>query len=395
MTQTERQNDLIDLIGEAEQGFDHYRGMLVEMQNLYFSVMDGSLKEYLKKRNKSSLFFNKAQAKMRRVSDSLVKNYFQNDKFVSIEPEREDTDDAKDAKALQSAIKEELENIKFFDQMSSGLYKLPYIGTLVTRSYWDDGLMVEDVDIDRFFFDPEAKSEQDTGYVVHVVHVTVDDIKRMQRAGVYNREHSIEELVTDTELKGYTRVKLKEIYTKHGDIWKVSTVYDDTYFFRQDVPLKDGLPFNWGGLIRQLRHIDEDTFVGNYFEPFIASIKTLQEEYNVRRNQMIDANKQHLNPKLITGKTSGINPLDLEKPTGHIPAKDPGAIQIQPPPRIDVALQDMQVIDQEMSEISSISPMMNGVAPTSNKTATQTSVEHTEGSLKLEILTRVLNETFF
>lgn len=392
---TDRQNDLLDLIDNAEKGWDWYRKDLVKMQDIFFGIMDDKVKEYLDENEKSSLFFPKAQSKMRRLSDSLINNYFSSDKFVSLDTITDDKEEKTKAIACEKATKDELENTKFFDSIKDGLYKVPYIGTVITRTYWtNSGLAIEDVNIEDFFFDIDAVTQNDVRYVVHNVYVALEDIKRMQREGAYKRDIRIEDLVTEDDAKGYTRVKLQEIYTKVGEDWKVSTVYDDQYFLRQDVKLKDGLPFNWGGVLSQLKRVGEDNYVANYFEPPIANIVTLQEEYNIRRNQIIDGNKQQINPRMILPK-QGIDVNDINKPTGHVRANNPVAIQVIPPAQLQVAFSDLQAIDNEMSEVSAISAIMNGVSETKNKTATQSGIEHSEGNLKLQIYTKTLNETYF
>ena len=392
---TDRQRELLDLIDYADEGFSHYRKEFITIENMYHCVMDRDLKKVLDEAEKSSLYFNKSQAKSRRISDSLLKNYFSNDKFATILSKSDNTEMVDIAQAIEDETKDQLNTNQFFNAIVQGLYKVPYTGTLITRTYWNDGIVTENVNIDDFRFDPDAISQEDTRYVVHDIYVAIEDIKRMQREGTYSRKINIDELITEDEANSYTRVKLQEIYVRVGDDWKVSTVYDNAYFFRADVILKDGMPFSWGGLLPQTKKIEEENYIANYYEPPLASILNLQEEYNARRNQIIDAVKQSLNPKILVPKQSGLNPLDLKKPIGFIPVQDPSRIVVLPSADFRGGMQEIQTIDTEMSEISGVSPMMNGVSVTSNKTATQSGMEHSEGSLKLEIYTRHLNETYF
>lgn len=392
---TNRQRELLDLIDYSEQGFDHYRAAFIEIENMYHCVMDSATSKMLKEAEKANLYFNKSQAKSRRISDSLLKNYFGNDKFATILSLSDNEEQIKIANAIEKEVQEQLNNRQFFNAIANGLYKVPYSGTIITRTYWNDGIVAEDVNIQDFYFDRDATSQDDLRYCVHDIYVAVEDIKRMQRDGTFNRTINIDELVYQDNAKGFTRLKLQEVYTKVGGEWKVSTVYDKTHFFRMDVLLKDGLPFNWGGLLPQLKKIDEQNYIANYYEPPLASVKDLQDEYNSRRNQIIDAVKQSLNPKMLVPKQSGISPLDLKKPIGYIPCTNPSAVVVLPTADYRGGLQDIQVIDQEMSEVTGVNPLLNGVSMQRNKTATQSGMEHSEGSLKLEIYTRYLNETYF
>lgn len=390
---TDRQRDLIDLIDYARNGYDHYKKEFQVLENIYTSTMDTEVLEYLESVDKSRLFFNKAQAKSRRVSDQINKSYFANDKFVSIATDGDDNDGL--APKLESATKEYMNKARMFTSLQQGIYKVPYIGTMASRTYWNNGLVIEHVNIEDLWFDPDATNQQDCRYLVHTIYLAIEDIEALQKSKVFREDIAIRDLVTTTDAKNYTRVEIKEIYTKKDDKWYVSSVYDRTHFFREDEELKDGHPFNWGGCIAQIRKIDETVFVANYYEPIMASIKTLQEEYNTRRNQIIDGIRQQLNPKKIMPKQAGISRHDMESPTGVIYSTTPSAVTIVPPADIRGAMNDMQIIDSEMSELSGVSPMMNGVSNDKSKTATEKGIEHSEGSLKLEIFIRNLNETFF
>ncbi len=395
MSNQNRKEELIDLVAYAQDGYGFYEKQLKELEAIYFAEMDEETKKFLEDREKSSLFFNKSQAKCNTSSFSLLKNYFSNDKFASVEADNEDETYVSIARAIEKESKAQLKNIKYFSALLPGLYKLPYVGTIITRTYWAGKIVVEDIGLDDFYFDRDAKSQDDVRYCVHDVYVAIEDIKRMQRDGIYDRSFNIDELISDADAKAYTRVKLQEIYTKVGEEWKVSTIYDNTHFFRLDVVLNDGLPFNWGGLSPQLKRLDEDNYIANYYQPFISVLKPLQIEYNMRRNQIIDGLKQQLSPKLLVPKNTGINPLDLSKPSGCIPVAIPTSIQIVPAANVSGAMADVQMISQEMNEISSMPDILNGVSMQKNKTAKQVGIEASSGGVKLDIDTRTLNETFF
>jgi hypothetical protein len=392
---TERQQQLVDLISYANQGFSAYEKVFLDLEKAYFAEWDEKTLDYLKERNKSNIYFPKAQAKCKRVSDSLNKAYFANDKFVSIDCDKH----SKEATALEKECRNILiNNRSFFEAMQQVFYSTPYLGTGVIRSHWNsekDTVEFQSIHLKDFRFDPDAQSRQDSKYYTHSIYLTIEDIKKLQRSSHFNRAIKIEELVSEDEAQQYTRVKLTEIYTKVNNQWKVSTVYEDVYFLRQDVLLNDGSPFDWGGLIPQMQKLNDENYVSQYFEPIIASILPIQQEFNIRKNQTIDAIKQQLNPRLITPISTGINPLDLEKPTGHIKARSTTGVipMVTADPRI--ASFDIQILDHDMSENTGVSPMMNGVSNDKSKTATEKGIEHSEGSLKLEIYIRTFNESFF
>ena len=234
MSNQNRKEELIDLVAYAQDGYGFYEKQLKELEAIYFAEMDEETKKFLEDREKSSLFFNKSQAKCNTSSFSLLKNYFSNDKFASVEADNEDETYVSIARAIEKESKAQLKNIKYFSALLPGLYKLPYVGTIITRTYWAGKIVVEDIGLDDFYFDRDAKSQDDVRYCVHDVYVAIEDIKRMQRDGIYDRSFNIDELISDADAKAYTRVKLQKIYTKFGEYWTVSTINDNTNFLKID-----------------------------------------------------------------------------------------------------------------------------------------------------------------
>jgi hypothetical protein len=116
---------------------------------------------------------------------------------------------------------------------------------------------------------------------------------------------------------------------------------------------------------------------------------------NTTRNQIIDAMKQHLSPKLMIPKTSGISRVDLENPTMPIFTSQAGQITIVPPANTQSALQNIELIERESSEVVGVSPQNNGTAPNRKETATQASIMANEGSVRIQVYVRTFNETFF
>ncbi len=401
MVNNHRNQELIELMSNADNRFVKLKPHFQTFEKVFFNELDSSVLESLKARGKSRISFPKARAKCARVSDSLNKAYFSNDNFATIstsgDEEREEYIFA--IEKLDNAVSLYTKNMKLFTRLQTNIRKVPYIGTAIAKSYWANGnVALESVDIDTLRFDPDARDPESVTYFCHDIYKTKSEIDSLIKRGVFKLIKSSENLFEDGNKIKSKRVMLTEIYTiQENGTWTVSTYYKEKPL-RLDSTLQDGHPFNFGGLLPQLRKIDEKETVMAYYEPLIMPLVPLQEEYNIRRNQQIDAVKMMLNPKLISPKSAGIDPMAIINPNiSNVLANTvtQGSIIPVPQPNVQAASFDGQNMDHDMSEISGVSPMMNGVSNDKSKTATEKGIEHSEGSIKLESYVRSLNETFF
>ena len=392
---------LQELIENAENGYNKVESAFIVFEGVFFNELSKETYESLKKRGKSRLSFPKARAKCARVSDSLNKAYFSNDNFATLSAEDDETDEEvlfaidKLGRAVQTYTK----NMKLFTSLQTNIRKTPYLGTAISKSYWDGTkVALESVDIDDIKFDPDAKTPESVTYYTHDIYKTKGEIEKLIKDGVFNLIEKGADLFGGESKIMSKRIKLTDIYTLQDDgTWTVSTYYKQT-ILRLDSKLADGQPFNFGGLIPQLRRIGEEESVMAYYEPLIMPLVPLQDEYNIRRNQQIDAVKMVLSPKVITPKTAGIDPLALINPNiSAVLANNitQGSVIPIPTPNIQAAAFDTQTMDHDMSEVSGVSPMMQGLSNDKSKTATEKGIEHSEGSIKLESYVRSFNETFF
>lgn len=392
---SKRFGELIDVIEAAENGYKRYEPMFKDMLDAYLMRMDQATYDSLARRNKSRLYFPAINAKVKRIITSLQESYFSNDKFAKLMPD--DEADASEVEVLQEATDYYLNRTSMFMAMSDVFFNVTVMGTCFTKTYWNDGVKIESISPLELFVDPSAKTWEDINYFVHNIYMTPDEIKRLQRSGVFKRTFKADELQSDDmhdNVERFNRIKLQEVYMRNKKgMWTVSTVYDSSVALRQDVQLQDGHPFNMGVLIPQISDVNETDAVMVYGEPCIASSKHLQTELNMRRNQQLDAIKALLNPKFIIGANSGVNPLDLERPFGAIRARSTQDIQILPTPTINDSIFDVQQLTQEISETLGVSPQQNGIGPNKKMTATESSIISNEGNIRLQSYIRSLNET--
>ncbi|EPX1470360.1 portal protein, partial [Campylobacter coli] len=266
------------------------------------------------------------------------------------------------------------------------------VGTSIAKLTWHKGMpRIERVDIDSIFFDPNALNSEDVGYIVNEIYLTYNQIHERQKLGFY-KNIEIEKLFDEDD--EYKKVKLYDIYErKNDDEWVVSTLFENN-LLRNEVTLQDGQPFVWGSMLPQLKKIDNENYVSAYGEPIMASAMPLQDEINITRNLLIDAVRTHIMPKIMMPKSMGVSREDIETLGKPIYTDDPKGVQILPPPNVNSAGINLQLLESELTEVTGVSPQNNGAQTAQNETATEISIKAQEGGRRSADYIRQYNETF-
>lgn len=387
-----KKENIVLMIDEAKNGWEYYKSSLKPCVDAYFMVLDKDTCDAKKRQKRSHLYFPKVTAKARRVADALSQTYFSSDELAKLSSFFSLPEDV--LKKWQKAMEFYTVKQNMYLTFQPINQEVAYMGTAVVKVYWgDDELKIDKVDLEDFWFDPNAKSNSDVRYLVHSVYLSKDEIKALQKKGHFSKKVSIEEYFSENSPN--ERFKIHEVYFLENGIWKVTSVYEGSLFLREGVKLKDGHPFIWGGLVWQTKKFDEENFIPCYFEPSIASMIPLQDETNAVRNMINDGVRQHLHPKFITSKTDGINRSELESIGEPITSSNPGGIRTLDMPNLAPAMSLVPIIEQDMSEVTGVSPQQNGIAPNRRETATMSSIMSNEGSVRLQGYIRTFNETFF
>lgn len=384
---------LTDMKTEAMNGYSNYEKYIKQLLDAYLLRMNPDQYKWLEDRAKSRIYFPKINAKGKRITDSLTETYFNNDTFAKL-GEYINTD-PKVIEKWQKAIDHYTEMLNLYKIFHPLFLKAPYMPLSVVKVYWNYKLCaIDEINLDDFFADPNAETSDDVRFLVNRIRMTKGDMRKLQRDGVYDKAPNLSELIQET--KPYERFELYDIYYRTPDGWELSTIYNDTTIFRDKVKLQDGQPFVFGYMLPQVKDLNEDTYVAIYGEAPLASMIPLQEELNTTRNQIIDAMKQQLSPKIVMPKSAGVTRIDLETPGKPIFTTTPASgLTIVTPPNIQAAQLNLQLIDNEASEVTGVSPQLNGISPQRKETATQASIMANEGSVRVQGYVRTLNETFF
>ena len=389
---TKRTNDqkisfLTQLITESKNGYENYKTYFKELQDAY--LLENKAMQRLKKRNKSSIYIPKINAKVKYLITSLNEVYFNSERMADIQTYINSDDVI--IELWQKAIDFYTGKINMFKIFQPLFLDVLLVGTSIAKLTWHKGIpRIERVDIDSIYFDPNALNSEDIAYIVNEIYLTYKEIYKRQELGFYQKVE-IEKFFEDDD---YKKVKLYDIYErKEDDQWVVSTLFENN-LLRNEVILEDGQPFVWGSMLPQLKKIDNQNYVSAYGEPIMASAMPLQNEINITRNLLIDAIRSHINPKIILPKSSGISREDLETLGKPVYSDDPKSLQILPPPNINSAGMNLQLLESELTEVTGVSLQNSGAQTAQNETATEISIKAQEGGRRSGDYIRQYNETF-
>lgn len=368
-TNDERVSFLTKLISESKNGYENYKPYFKELQNAY--LLENKVMQKLRKRNKSSIYIPKINAKVKYLITSLNDVYFNSERMADIETYINSDDEV--IKLWQNAIDFYTGKINMFKIFQPLFLDVLLVGTSIAKLTWHKGMpRIERVDIDSIYFDPNALNSDDVSYIVNEIYLNYTQIQERKKLGFY-KNVDIDALF-DVEDE-YKKVKLYDIYEKkEDDKWVVSTLFEST-LLRNEIALKDGQPFIWGSMLPQLKKIDNEDYISVYGEPIMASAMPLQDEINITRNLLIDSVRTHINPKIIIPKSMNIHREDIETLGKPIYSDDPRAVQILPPPNINSAGMNLQLLEAELTEVTGISPQNNGAQTANNETATEISIK--------------------
>ncbi|QCD52811.1 portal protein [Campylobacter sp. RM16192] len=388
MNKDDRGTYLQELISQAKSGYEHYKKIFDKLNDAYLLLLEPEQLKSLKDRNKSKNYIPKLNAKAKRIYDGLTETYFNNDTFAKLEPYINSTNDVIDK--WQSAIDHYCEQVNLYKIFAPIFLKSSFVASSIVKVYWqNNNLAIDEIDINDIYFDPNARNLSDIRFIAHKIYLTAEDIKELIDKRIFKADYK---LLSDK--KPYERIELYEVYELLKGKWQVSTIYETT-ILRDGVALKDGNPFVYGYMLPQVRSTKEETYVCAYGEPALASMIPLQDELNVTRNSMTDVIRQQTAPKILMNKTANVSRSDLERVGSPVYVDNPTAVQVLPTGDIGGAMAALQNIENEMSEVSGVSPQQNGAATTRRETATMASIMANEGSVRLQGYIRTYNETFF
>ena len=399
---TKKQAQILTIIDEAKKGYDLHRSDFEGLENGYLNLLHPELVKSLKARRKSHITPQLIKAKVRKVAISVMKTYFENDRFAAITPETESEEIIEQAKRIQRRLDIwTTKKINLYSRFKPIVIDALVYGTPIVKIWWSNGtLRVNRVKLRDFYIDPNATNVFDIQYGVHRVVTTVGKLRaqygRKLKWKNYIGQHENGKIV-NIDIGDASRVEVMDVYRFEGGRWLVSTVLPDQTFIRTDVPLKDGLPFIIGNVEPQFVKLNENNVVEAYGGSFIEPMIPLQEEYTVTRNQQIDAIDKTFNPQYLATKESGLREQDLVSNRKKITVSNMDGVREVQLPRIDPSIFNIDRLDSEMQEVSGITKYNQGMNDKANlnQTATGMSILTEEGNAVISDIIRALNESLF
>ncbi|WP_456432650.1 portal protein [Nitratifractor sp.] len=401
-TKQRKQAQILQLIEEAKKGYQRYKNDFAKLEEGYLNILDPKLVRSLKIRRKSHITPQIIRAKVRRVAISIMKTYFENDRFAAVTPETFDKEIIEQASRVQARLDVwTTKKINLYSRFKPAVIDALVYGTAIAKVWWGKGgLRVSRVKVRDLYIDPNATNVEDIQYCVHRVTTTVGKLRRQYGRKFkwknYIGQHENGKLVT-IDIGDASRVEVLDVYRYEGGKWLVSTVLPDQTFIRTDVELKDGLPFVIGNVEPQFIRLSEGNAVEAYGGSFIEPMIPLQEEYTVTRNQQIDAIDGIFQHRFLATRESGLKEEDLTSNRKKITVSNLNMVKELPIPRIDPSIFGIDRLDSEMQEVSGVTKYNQGLNDPKNlnQTATGVSILTEEGNAVIADITRALNESFF
>ena len=401
---TQKQAQILTMIDEAKKGYDLYKSDFKTLEMGYKNILPDEVVKSLEARKLSHITPKVIAAKVRKVSISVLKTYFENDEFAKLTPQNETTEDFENVAKLQEALDSwTTKKINLYTRFKPMVDDALVYGTPIAKIYWANGrLNVERVRIENLWIDPNAQTVYDIQYCVNKVISTVGKLKK-QFGRKFKWKNYIGQLengntqVSTVDIGDASRVEVMDVYRFQDGKWLLSTILPDQTFIRTDEPLKDGLPFIIGNVYPQFIGIEEKNAVPAYGGSFIEPMIPLQDEYTVMRNKQIDAIDKHLEHRFLATKTSGLKESDLVSSKRKVNVSNLAEVQELQLPRLQESIFNVDRLDSEMQEVSGVPKTNQGLVDSSNKyqTATGMSILTQEGNSTIEDIVRALNESFF
>lgn len=404
---TERLIEINEMIDTAKSGYDaHEQDFILQSMQYQCLYSDDQIEDW-ERRGKSHIFIPSIKQKIDKMHTSMMAAYFTNADLVAIEPDDpEDSGMGGVAEAISAAIKYYTRHkiVDVYNSMSTGVMTQFINGTTVFRCYWDSRInapKIDNIELRDLWFDPCAKTINDCQYVVHRMYLTLEELEKLRgfdsfsafeipsAAGDYNTYNS-------RQVRKYQRYEIFDIYERSGDGWTISTRIGNS-LPRDNMPLNDGLPIFVGNILPTHVRQDELDIVRVYGQSPIDTLLPLQSEMNFLRNQINDAVRQSLDPKMMAREGAILDPMALKRGPGSIiKVNDLNGIKELDSPNIQEAMALVQQTDLEMQETSGITSYNTGTDSAKlNDTATGISIISSEANQKLEQYIRAFNETCF
>jgi hypothetical protein len=425
MITEKRKIELISMIDKSQSGLDNVMPVFNELYKAYKALMDKDVVQYMDGVGKSRIPYYMIMNKLQKINASFVEAYFTNKQFAKINekpslkgsyfnpmvgafvPFSRGADDGMThhaIEALQNSVDyyttEDDQSILYY-ALTEAFEDIEIYGTGIVKADWNDGLLVEKIELKDIKFDVEAVIQGKLKYAVHDIYLTKDEIINYAQSGIFDSNINYQEILRNSNNdssnnpntpENFTMFKLQEIYELKQGKWTVTTMYNKKQIFREQIELPFGFPFIIGKIKNQKNKPDgtEDTnTVKVYGDSICGPLIPIQREMTILRNQQIDIATAP--PKYITN--ANINPFDFINKNVPIIKGNPNDFQEIPKPNIKDSIFNVDKLETEAQDIIGVVDYGANNGKQMNKTATGMSILTSESSKILQHLLRGCNET--
>lgn len=281
--------------------------------------------------------------------------------------------------------------------LSALLYEIGIVTT-----YWDNNkkrVITSHVPVTDIAFDPNARNIDDVEFFSYKFNESLQTVLYKIEKKIYDKKLA-KEIFSEDQLNGNMErsFMVREIYRRKGLGWVYKTYINNICVRKSTISTP---PFNWGIALESIARIDEDErSLQNlvYGESLVNYIKDLNDEVNQKRNQKNDIQEEMINPSIILGDGSKVNPNDMKKGAGkriRVEGKI-SEVQVMPAPSDFPINNDLAFLNKDIADSSGVNSIQGGDTGASDRrSGIALAVVNSNSSTRITDMITLINETLF
>ncbi|NOQ32443.1 MAG: hypothetical protein GQ570_15145 [Helicobacteraceae bacterium] len=390
----------LTLIEKAFDKLEPYKEIWLEHELYYRSRHSTKQLKKLEKRGRSKLFISTT-----RNTVNIVRSIFSNSFFSQgcpIEIININNKGGERERNITKIIKYYYEKKKPRKELNKAFLSALLYNMGIVITYWDDikkRVATFHVPITDIAFDADARNIDDVEYVAYRFNESMSQIKSKIKSNIYDKA-TAKELFSEEQLNGSSlrRYEVKEIYKRSGNRWVYKTFCNGKLIRKSKVKK---IPFNYGIALESIASIDDAERAEQilvYGESLVNQIKHLNDEINQKRNQKNDIQEEMINPSVMVGDKSQVNPNDLKKGAGkRIRVKGSlSEIKFVPTPNDYPINSDLAFLDKDLGEASGVNSIQNGNTSSSDRRSGEAlAIVNSNSTTRIADMIDLINETLF
>jgi len=309
--------------------------------------------------------------------------------------------DREKANVITTLAKYHYDKDKPYKELARAFWSALTMRMGIVISYWDtDRIRTREIFIKDIAFDYEATGIDDIEYLSYRLWESGNAILTKIKSGFYKISEK-DFFGNDSSTYFSKRYEVKELIRRDGKKWSCRTFCDGKLLRKASFERN---PFQYGYAIDEYKHHDKDRArdqIMVYGGSLVATLKEIQDEINIKRNQKNDIQEEKINPTWFIGDTVQVNPFDLKKGAGTAikvtGAMSPSNMMMRPTPSQGDLDNDLAMLTkQDLEDASGINGIMRGATSTSDRrSAASLSIVNANSSPRIEDMIMLISDTLF